>query len=82
MKNLTKKALFLLLFTIPAFTGSVLADPPGPPGPGGDPGGSGGVPVGSPIDGTTLALLILASCYGVYKLIEHRKNRQFQKSGT
>jgi hypothetical protein len=78
MKALTKKLLFTFLFTLPMFIQVALPDPPGPPGPGGDPGGSGGVPVGSPIDSTTVVLLILAFCYGVYKLVEFRRNKALE----
>jgi hypothetical protein len=67
------KKLFLLAFLF--LTAAIaVADPPGPPGPGGNPGGTGGVPVGSPIDGTTFFLLIIAIAYGVYKLLEFRRN--------
>ncbi len=65
--------LSLLLFVTPFL---LLADPPGPPGPGGNPGGSGGVPVGSPIDSLTIVLLVIAAGYGIYKLVEFRKNRK------
>ena len=64
----------ILLFSTLVFTHALtFADPPGPPGPGGDPGGSGGVPVGSPIDNTTIILLVLAFCYGVWKIVEFRR---------
>jgi hypothetical protein len=75
MKNLFTKSLLTFLLAIFLFMNSVLSDPPGPPGPGGDPGGSGGVPVGSPIDNSTIVLLVLALAYGVYKIYEFRKKR-------
>jgi hypothetical protein len=78
MKTNIKKAIFTLLFTLPLFIQVALPDPPGPPGPGGDPGGSGGIPVGSPIDNTTIVLLVLAFCYGVYKLLEFKRNKHIQ----
>jgi hypothetical protein len=72
------KRLFLLLFLL--FNVMVLiADPPGPPGPGGDPGGSGGVPVGSPIDGETIILLVVAVIYGIYKVLEFKHNKKTQE---
>ena len=76
MKTLMKKIFFTLMFTIPMFIQVALPDPPGPPGPGGPPGGGGGgVPVGSPIDNGTIVLMVLAFAYGVYKIIEFRKNK-------
>lgn len=73
MKSLLKKSILTILLTVPLFIQMALPDPPGPPGPGGDPGGSGGVPVGSPIDNTTLFLLALAFCYGVWKIVEFKR---------
>jgi hypothetical protein len=66
---------FYLIFSFIACFFAVMADPPGPPGPGGNPGGTGGVPVGSPIDSVTIVLLSLAVVYGIYKLLEFRRNR-------
>ena len=80
MKNQLKTLIFTLIFTLPMFIQSVLADPPGPPGPGGNPGGAGGVPVGSPIDNETIVLLVLAFAYGVYKIIEFRRNRAAEEA--
>ena len=81
MKYLLKRAILTILLTVPLFIQMALPDPPGPPGPGGDPGGSGGVPVGSPIDNTTLFLLVLAFSYGVYKLLEFKKKQSTEPSG-
>jgi hypothetical protein len=72
------KRILLLFFLVFHFV-LAFADPPGPPGPGGDPGGSGGVPVGSPIDGETIVLLAVAAVYGIYKIIEFRRNRALQE---
>ena len=80
MKTTVKKALLTLILTIPLFMQVALPDPPGPPGPGGPPGGGGGVPVGSPIDNQTIFLLVLAFAYGVYKIIEFRRNRAAEGS--
>jgi hypothetical protein len=75
MKNLFTKSLLTFFLAVLFFMNPVFSDPPGPPGPGGDPGGSGGVPVGSPIDNSTIVLLVLALVYGVYKIYEFRKKR-------
>jgi hypothetical protein len=80
MKTRLKKLIFTLLFTIPLFIQVALPDPPGPPGPGGNPGGAGGVPVGSPIDNETIILLLLAFAYGIYKIIEFRRNRAAEEA--
>jgi hypothetical protein len=82
MKNLIKKSFLTILLIIPLFIQVAMSDPPGPPGPGGDPGGSGGVPVGSPIDNTTLVLLLLAFCYGVYKLLKFKRNKSAASAGV
>jgi hypothetical protein len=68
------RKLFLLCFLVFNFA-LAMADPPGPPGPGGDPGGSGGVPVGSPIDRETIILLVIAVVYGIYKVLEVKRNK-------
>ncbi|HNW77118.1 MAG TPA: hypothetical protein PKJ28_09560 [Bacteroidales bacterium] len=75
-----KKILCILFISLPLLAGVAFADPPGPPGPGGDPGGTGGVPVGSPIDGQTIILLVIAFAYAVYKLIDFRKQRSPRKT--
>ena len=80
MKTLIKKTILTLLLTVPLFMQVALTDPPGPPGPGGPPGGSGGVPVGSPIDNETIVLLVLAFAYGVYKIIEFKRNRSAEEA--
>ena len=75
-----KKIFCILFISLPLLAGVVFADPPGPPGPGGEPGGTGGVPVGSPIDGQTIILLVIAFAYAVYKLIDFRKHRSPRKT--
>jgi hypothetical protein len=80
MKTRMKKLILTLLFTLPLFMQVALCDPPGPPGPGGPPGGTGGVPVGSPIDNETIVLLAVAFVYGVYKIIEFRRNRSAEEA--
>lgn len=75
MKINLKKLFFTLAFTLPMFIQVALPDPPGPPGPGGPPGGTGGIPVGSPIDNGTIVLMVIAFAYGVYKIIEFRRNK-------
>ena len=75
MKKMFKK---LMIQTVVFFSYSLLtlADPPGPPGPGGNPGTGGGTPVGAPVDGGVIFLLILGVGYVAWKLYSARKEKE------
>jgi hypothetical protein len=65
-----KKMILILLFFTGVVSYNLFADPPdppAPPNPGGSPVGTGN-PVGAPIDGGVVFLLILGAGYGVHSI--------------